>query len=39
MVATEQRIVLSKPEIMDAMIAKNPDLGRLRDAMGMQIEY
>ncbi|WP_276134778.1 DNA polymerase III subunit gamma/tau [Polluticoccus soli] len=39
MVAIEQKIVLSKPEIMEAMIAKNPDLGRLRDAMGLQIEY
>ena len=38
-VATEQKIVLSKPEVLDAMISKNPELGRLRDAMGLQIEY
>jgi len=31
--------VLSKSEIFDVMAAKNPSLGRLRDALGMQIEY
>lgn len=39
MAEQEENKVLSKPEILEAMIAKNPDLGLLRDALGLQIEY
>ena len=35
----QQSTVLSKPEMLEAMIEKNPELGNLRDAMGLQIEY
>jgi hypothetical protein len=38
-VATEQKTVLSKQEMYDAMVAKNPDLGKLKDALNLQIEY
>ncbi len=38
-VATEQKIVLSKQEMYDAMVAKNPDLGKLKDSLNLQIEY
>ena len=31
--------VLSKNEMYDAMVARNPVLARLRDGLGMQIEY
>ena len=37
--AEQQKTVLSKPEIFDAMVAKNPDLSLLKDALGLQIEY
>jgi DNA polymerase-3 subunit gamma/tau len=36
---TDQKIVLSKPEILEAMVQKNPVLGQLRDALGLQIEF
>ncbi len=31
--------VLSRSEIYDVMVANNPNLGRLRDGLGLQIEY
>lgn len=31
--------VLSKPEIYEAMAAKNPNLARLKDGLNMQIDY
>jgi hypothetical protein len=31
--------VLSKSEIFEAMATKNPSLSKLKDALGMQIEY
>jgi len=31
--------VLSRSEIYDVMASKNPSLGRLKDALGMQLEY
>jgi hypothetical protein len=31
--------VLSRSEIYDAMVANNPNLARLRDGLGLQIEY
>ena len=31
--------VLSKDEVFDVMAQKNPNLGYLRDALAMQIEY
>ena len=34
-----QEKVLSKPEIYEAMAAKNPNLARLKDGLGMQIDY
>ncbi|RYE19299.1 MAG: DNA polymerase III subunit gamma/tau [Sphingobacteriales bacterium] len=39
MEAEQQKPVLSKSEVFDAMAAKNPDLGLLKDALGLQIEY
>jgi DNA polymerase-3 subunit gamma/tau len=35
----EQNTVLSKGEIFEAMVKKNPDLGKLKDALNLQIEY
>ncbi len=35
----EQITVMSKPEMLEAMIQKNPNLGNLKDALGLQIEY
>lgn len=31
--------VLSKQEVFDEMVKKNPALGKLRDSLGLQIEY
>jgi DNA polymerase-3 subunit gamma/tau len=39
MEAKQQTTVLSKTEMFDAMVSKNPDLGLLKDALGLQIEY
>lgn len=35
----QQARVLSKNEVLDAMIQKNPELGRLKDGLNLQIEY
>lgn len=35
----EETRVLSKNEIYDAMVAKNPHLARLKEGVGLQIEY
>ncbi|PZF73682.1 DNA polymerase III subunit gamma/tau [Taibaiella soli] len=35
----EQKAILSKPEIYEAMVRKNPNLGKLKDALNLQIEY
>ena len=32
-------VILSKSEVFDAMVQKNPSLGRLKDSLGMSIEY
>ena len=32
-------VVLSRTEVFDAMVRINPNLGRLKDALNMQIEY
>ncbi len=37
--ALQNVVVLSKSEMFDAMANKNPQLGSLRDALGMTIEY
>ena len=37
--ASQNTMVLSKSEIYDAMTAKNPNLGKLKDALGMNLEY
>lgn len=34
-----QERVLSKPEVYEAMAAKNPNLARLKDGLNMQIDY
>ncbi|MEZ5015635.1 MAG: DNA polymerase III subunit gamma/tau [Flavipsychrobacter sp.] len=36
---TQQEVVLSTPEILDVMIEKNPNLGKLKDNLNLQIEY
>lgn len=36
---SQQTTVLSKTEILEAMIQKNPDLGALKDQLSLQIEY
>jgi DNA polymerase III subunit gamma/tau len=36
---TERVTVLSKPEMLEAMIQQNPNLGQLKDALGLQVEY
>lgn len=38
-VVQEQKAILSKPEIYEAMVRKNPNLGKLKDALNLQIEY
>jgi len=38
-VVHEQKAILSKPEIYEAMVRKNPNLGKLKDALNLQIEY
>lgn len=35
----QQNTILSKPEIFDEMVNRNPQLGKLKDALGLQIEY
>lgn len=35
----EEARVLSKNEVYDAMVAKNPNLARLKEGVGLQIEY
>jgi DNA polymerase-3 subunit gamma/tau len=35
----EENKVLSRSEIFDVMVATNPNLARLRDGLGLQIEY
>ncbi len=37
--AAQNNVVLSKSEIFDVMASKNPSLGKLKDVLGMQIEY
>ncbi len=37
--ASQNTMVLSKSEIYDAMTVKNPNLGKLKDALGMNLEY
>jgi hypothetical protein len=37
--AQQQTTVLSKQEIFDAMVQKNPHLGSLKDALNLQVEY
>ena len=37
--ASQKVVVLSKSEMFDAMASKNPALGKLKDGLGMQIEY
>ena len=37
--AQQQTTVLSKQEIFDAMVQKNPHLGSLKDALTLQVEY
>ena len=37
--AAQNNVVLSKSEIFDVMANKNPSLAKLKDALGMQIEY
>jgi len=37
--AQQQQVVLSKSEMFDVMAQKNPQLARLKDALGMNIEY
>jgi hypothetical protein len=37
--ASQNITVLSKSEMFDAMATKNPSLARLKDGLGMQIEY
>ncbi|MCD6013119.1 MAG: polymerase subunit gamma/tau [Flavipsychrobacter sp.] len=32
-------VVLSKSEVFDVMVQKNPSLGKLKDGLGMSIEY
>ncbi len=32
-------VILSKSEVFDAMVQKNPALGKLKDGLGMSIEY
>lgn len=36
---TQQEVVLSTPEILEEMIKKNPNLGKLKDNLNLQIEY
>lgn len=38
-IVQEQKAVLSKSEIFDVMVQKNPSLGKLKDALNLQIEY
>jgi DNA polymerase-3 subunit gamma/tau len=35
----EEQTIMSKPEIFEAMVKKNPELGKLKDNLGLQIEY
>ena len=35
----EETKVLSRSEIFDVMVSNNPNLARLRDGLGLQIEY
>ncbi len=37
--AAQNTVVLSKSEIFDAMVQKNPALAKLKDSLGMTIEY
>lgn len=37
--AEQQNVVLSKQEMFDALVQKNPELGKLKDALNLQIEY
>ncbi|MCB0698886.1 MAG: hypothetical protein KDC11_03525, partial [Chitinophagaceae bacterium] len=37
--AEQKERILSKPEIFEEMIKKNPKLAALRDALGLQIDY
>jgi len=38
-VADQQPKVLSKNEIFEVMVSNNPNIGKLKDALGLQIEY
>ncbi|XZF16088.1 DNA polymerase III subunit gamma/tau [Chitinophagaceae bacterium MMS25-I14] len=38
-VVAEQKPVLSKSELFDVMVQKNPSLGKLKDALNLQIDY
>ena len=37
--AQQTEKVMSKQEVFDAMVKKNPTLGKLKDALGLQIDY
>ncbi len=39
MAEMKKNVVLSKSEMFEAMVQKNPFLGKLKEALGMQIEY
>ena len=38
-ITAQQNTVLSKQEMFDAMAMKNPNLARLKEGLGMQVEY
>ncbi len=38
-IQNENKTVLSKQEVFEVMAGKNPDLGRLKDNLNLQIEY
>jgi DNA polymerase-3 subunit gamma/tau len=38
-IENENKTVMSKQEVFEAMVKKNPDLGRLKDNLNLQIEY
>ncbi|MCB9045620.1 MAG: DNA polymerase III subunit gamma/tau [Chitinophagales bacterium] len=38
-IAEQQTKVLSKQDMFDEMVAKNPDLGRLKDSLGLHLDY
>ena len=38
-IAAQKNTVLSKSEMFEVMASKNPNLAKLKDGLGMQIEY